>query len=230
LSGSSHNILHVPGGPTFGRLQPSNLTPGGVLTHATDGELARAIREGVGRDGRALLVMPSAQYHSLSDRDVRSLLGFLRSQTAVDSVRTPRALNPLGYALLGFGVFPPSAQPPITTAVADPPTGVHPVHGEYLAGLLACRDCHGTDLRGGRKGQLAPVGPDLGALCAAHPVDAFDRALREGISPTTGKSLDPTLMPFTVFNALERVEVEALYAYLRGLATDTGRSAPGSTP
>ncbi len=217
LSGKSENILQVPNGPTFGVMQPPNLTPGGMLAHMSDGDLARAIREGVGHDGRPLLVMPSEMFHRMSDRDVACLIGWLRSQPAVDSARTMRRMNPLGYAVLGFHVFEHSAQPPVTAPIADPPPGPNAAHGEYLSWILTCRDCHGPDLRGGRKGQLAPMGPDLGALCAAHDVDAFDRAVREGISPTKGRALDPTLMPYPTYHQLERVEVEALYAYLRGL-------------
>lgn len=219
LSGRSENFLHVPDGPTFGALQPPNLTPGGVLAHRSDGELARAIREGVGHDGRPLLVMPSAMFRRMSDRDVACLVGWLRSQPAVDSARTARRLNPLAYAVLGFRVFEPSTQAPLAGPVAEPPPGPNAVHGEYLSWILTCRDCHGPDLRGGREGQFAPIGPDLGALCAAHDVDAFDRAVREGISPTKGRALDPTRMPYPTYHQLERVEVEALYAYLRGLAS-----------
>lgn len=219
LSGNGENILHVPDGPTFGTLQPPNLTPGGVLAQRSDGELARAIREGVGHDGRALLVMPSAMFHRMSDRDVACLIGWLRSQPAVDSARVSRRLNPLGYAILGFRVFEPGVQPPVKGPIPEPPPGPNAAHGEYLSWILTCRDCHGPDLRGGRKGQLAPIGPDLGALCAAHDVEAFDHAVREGISPTRGRALDPTLMPYPTYHQLDRVEVEALYAYLRGLVS-----------
>ncbi len=217
LSGSSEDFLRVPDGPAFGTMQATNLTPGGPLAHMTDGEVVRAIREGVGHDGRALLVMPSAYFRHLGDRDAAALVGWLRSQPAVDTVRTARRLNPLGYAVLGFRIFEPSARPPLTAPVADPPAGPSAGHGEYLSWILACRDCHGPDLRGGRKGQFPPVGPDLVALCAAHDVDAFDRGVREGISPTTGHALDPTRMPYPTYHGLDRVEVEALHAYLRSL-------------
>lgn len=219
LSGGRENFLKVPGGPTFGSMQAPNLTPGGVLAHATDAELARAIREGIGRDGHALLVMPSAQLRRLSDDDLACLLGYLRSQPKLDSARTARAPNALGYAVLGLGLFPTSAQPPVRGPVPSPPRGIDPEHGEYLVSLLACRDCHGPDLKGGRKGQFPPIGPDLTALCAAHPLESFDRALRDGISATTGRSLDPTRMPFPVFNALASDEVGAIYAYLKDSGT-----------
>src|SRR5262245_21332084 len=56
LSGGTENFLDIPGGPKFGVLHAPNLTPGGVLREASDGMISRAVREGVGFDGKPLLV------------------------------------------------------------------------------------------------------------------------------------------------------------------------------
>ncbi len=43
-------------------------------------QLARAIREGIGHDGRALFpIMPYSHFRSMSDEDVASVVVFLRS-------------------------------------------------------------------------------------------------------------------------------------------------------
>ena len=55
-------------------LYAPNLTPGGRLRDWSDGEIIRAIREGVSRDGRGLVLMPSDEYRHLSDGDVQAIV------------------------------------------------------------------------------------------------------------------------------------------------------------
>ena len=90
----------------MGVLYATNLTPGGPLKDWTDGEIVRAIREGVGQDGRALIGMPSQAYRNLSDADVQALVAYLRSQPAVDNPQPARNLNVAGRALPGRGHVP----------------------------------------------------------------------------------------------------------------------------
>ncbi|HEV2105869.1 MAG TPA: hypothetical protein VGU27_09070, partial [Candidatus Eisenbacteria bacterium] len=47
LAGGDDDLLAPPGGPALGHLRAPNLTPGGALARYDDGQLARAIREGV---------------------------------------------------------------------------------------------------------------------------------------------------------------------------------------
>src|SRR5258706_7407005 len=67
LSGGTTNFFVIPGGPTLGVLYAPNLTPAGAVAHADNGELSRAIREGVGFVRKPLLVMPSNNLRNLSD-------------------------------------------------------------------------------------------------------------------------------------------------------------------
>jgi mono/diheme cytochrome c family protein len=218
LTGGYENILAIPKGPTFGMLHGPNLTQGGVLAkYDSDGLLVRALREGVGYDGRALLVMPSAQFQRMSDEDAASVIGYLRSRPAVTSEVPASSTNLLGYLVLGFHVFANSVSPAIASPVPAVPADSSVAYGEYTSYLYGCRDCHGAALHGGKKGQLPPLGPNIAALVQAHPRIDFDNAVRGGVSPTTGKPLDPTLMPWTQFAGLDDVEVSALYSYLRSL-------------
>ena len=68
--------------PPLGTLYAPNLTPSGNIKDWTDGEVIRAIREGVYKDGRSLLVMPSGGFRNMSDEDVQALVAYLRSQPA----------------------------------------------------------------------------------------------------------------------------------------------------
>jgi mono/diheme cytochrome c family protein len=217
LAGSDENFAQIPKGPNLGELYAPNITAGGVLTrYANDGLLARAIREGVGADGRVLVVMPSAQFHAMSDADLGAVISYVRSQPAVAGPTHRRGINALGLIMLGAGVFNTGLGPPITTPVNAAPRDTTAEYGAYMVTLLACRDCHGPDLHGAPKSSLAPRGPNLVALAAAHPVQRFSLALRGGIG-VDGHPLDPGLMPWNVFKRLDDLETVALYRYLRSL-------------
>jgi mono/diheme cytochrome c family protein len=216
LAGDGGNFGQIPNGPYLGELYASNLTPGGVLSRYGDGALARAIQEGVAVDGRVMLVMPSAQFRVMTDRDLEAVIAYLRSQPPAASAPHGRDLNALGHILLGAGVFETSLQPRRN----EPPTEVTEdstaAYGEYIVRLAACRDCHGKDLRGAPKSSLAPHGPDLVSLVAAHPESRFSFALRGGIG-FDGRPLNPTEMPWTIYARLTDVETAAAYRYIRGL-------------
>jgi mono/diheme cytochrome c family protein len=214
LSGGAGNFLAESGMP-LGRLYAPNLTPGGPLATWSDAEIGRAVREGIGRDGLPLLVMPSTSLRGLSDRDLSAIVAFLRRQPPLSTQHPAKRLTPLAYAILGAHAFATSAQPAVAQPVADPPAGVPARQGAYLVGLLDCRTCHGPDLRGGRKGQFPPIGPDLVAVAGAHTGAEFELALRHGVSARDGHALDPARMPFAQFSTLEDDEVGAIYAYLR---------------
>ncbi len=98
-----------------------NLTPAG-LADWSDGEIVRAIREGVGRDGRSLLSVPSATFRNLSDSDVLALLAYLRTQLAMGEPSPARRCNVLGAILIAT-IIPDesfSAQPPLVAPVVGP--------------------------------------------------------------------------------------------------------------
>jgi mono/diheme cytochrome c family protein len=212
----SHNdSLPLSGGPGFtlgplGSLARPNLTPGGILREWSDGEIARAIREGVDRDGRSLVLMPSPEFHRMSDVDVVALLSFLRSQPADSRPSEPRHLKPLGYLLIGAHMFPVSRQPPITAPVPAiaPSAGVE--YGRYAATMSGCAGCHGAALHGGQ-----PCKPDVVAVAKQHPLAAFDGAVRRG-QAVEGRPLSDE-MPWKSFSHLSDQDLQAIYAFAKGL-------------
>src|ERR1700736_3626771 len=74
---------HLTNLDALGDFNAPNLTPGGPLQDWSDGQVIRAVREGIDRDGHPLALMPSPDYHNLSDDDVQALVAYLRSQPAV---------------------------------------------------------------------------------------------------------------------------------------------------
>ncbi len=203
-----------------GDLYAPNLTPGGPLKNWSDGEIVRAIREGVDKDGHPLIIMPSDVLHNLSDEDVAAVVAVLRSQPAVDHPTPPRNLSLLATVLIGAGLFPTSAQPPITAAIVAPPAGVDPAYGQYLVNTSGCRSCHVDDLAGrgpGGPGGGPPAGPNLTTKVPTWTEDQFLQTIRTGTDPT-GYQLNPDLMPWKdISAAYTDDQLRAMYAYPKTL-------------
>jgi mono/diheme cytochrome c family protein len=103
----------------------------------TDDMLARAIREGIGHDGRTLFpVMPYTQYRSMSDEDVASIVAYLRTVPALKR-SLPATKVPFPVSRLIHAV-----PQPVSAQVPEPDRRNPAVYGDYLTRLGACRDCH----------------------------------------------------------------------------------------
>jgi mono/diheme cytochrome c family protein len=216
LDGAAGSILSSPGNPGLGSLYAPNLTPGGPLATWTDGEIVRAIRDGVDKDGHALVLMPSPYFHAMSDADVQAIVAYLRTQPAVSHSTPPRDLNLLGMLLIGSGAFPTSVQPSITTPVSAPPAGPTADYGRYLVTISGCQVCHGDDFAGGRRGAGPPAGPNLTLLVPRWSEADFVTTIRTGTDPN-GYHLS-TQMPWKQFSAAySDDELKAIYSYLHGL-------------
>jgi mono/diheme cytochrome c family protein len=200
----------------LGNLYGANLTPAGEIATWSDGELIRAIREGIHQGGRTLLLMPSDQYRTLSDEDVSALVAYLRSQPTIVRDLPSTQVNGLGAAVIGAGVFPISRQAPVVGEVTAPPNGPNVAYGEYLVTIGGCAACHGAGLRGGTD-QFVPLGPNLPALVGTWTTDGFVTMMRTGVNPY-GRAIDPDQMPWDLYNrAFTDKELQAVYAYIRTL-------------
>jgi hypothetical protein len=135
-----------------GRLCIRNITPDveSGIGAWTDGEIVRAMREGVSRNGEALFpIMPWFMYRSLSDDDAAAVIAYLRAQPAVKSFRPDRVLDfPLNII---FRFYPK----PLEGPVATPPQSDPVAYGRYLTKIARCEFCHTARVRG----QVEPL-PD----------------------------------------------------------------------
>ncbi len=218
LDGSKGNFLE--GGPPLVEvtLYPPNLTPGGPLKNWTDGEIIRAIREGIDKNGRGLFIMPSEVFHNLSDADVQAIVAYLRSQPEVKRDTPPTSFNVVGAVFVGAGIFSTSAQTPISQPVVAPPAGATADYGKYLVSVLGCRVCHGENLAGGTPSEFGPpAGPNLTAIVPKWSEADFVKTIRTGTDPT-GHALDPNKMPWKEISAFgSDDDLKALFAFLKTL-------------
>jgi mono/diheme cytochrome c family protein len=194
--------------PPIGHFYAPNLTPA-HLAEWSDGEIVRAIREGVHRSGRSLLIMPSSAWRNLSDEDVYSIVAYLRSLPAQGIAMPPNRLNALGAVM---SLFLPirEVQPHIEEPVLSPPRGPTAAYGAYVSSFT-CQACHGPDLLGNPD---IPA-PPLVAIPLAWSEEEFVHFIRTGLRPD-GSSVNGEAMPWSDLSNIlnEDDEVRGVYAYL----------------
>jgi len=199
-----------------------NLTAGsgGVGALYTDEDWVRAIRHGVGRDGRGLMIMTTKAFQALSDEDLGALIAYVKQAPPVDHKLPARSIATLGRLMMALGMFPPSAVDEIDHTQPAPPApelGVTVAYGEYLAHI--CTECHGAQLNGipfGPPGEEVPS-PNLtrGGELAAWSEANFIQTIRSGVTPK-GKALSID-MPWVYFGRMSDDELNAVWLYLRSL-------------
>jgi cytochrome c553 len=206
------------GGPPIGVLWSANLTPAGELKDWSDGEIIRAIREGVHKNGRSLFIMPSSIYHHLSDEDVQAIVAYLRTQPPAGAPSPLPSINIVGAILTQLLPIAQSVQPPITQPVPRPPIGLNLEYGQYMMNVAACTDCHGKDFAGGTPapaGLGPPVGPTIRDLGKRYTEEQFLALLRTGIR-SSGQPVSDQ-MPWRDYRALSDEDLKAMYMYLTSL-------------
>ncbi len=198
-----------------GSFVSSNLTPAGQLRNWSDGEIFRAIRNGIDASGRWLIVMSYTNAGKLSDEDTEALIAYIRSQPAAGETTPdpPDQLNPLGLMMLAAGMLP-GGKPVFSGAIKAPPHSPTAQYGEYILSFQDCRECHGGDLKGGVQGQLPPIGPGLG-LVKDWKLEDFISTMRTGVDPA-GHELGQQ-MPWRPIGKMDDEELTAVYAYLTQL-------------
>jgi mono/diheme cytochrome c family protein len=210
LTGGEDIGKHFP--VPVGSFISSNLTPAGSLGSWSDGQIFRAIRNGVDANGRWLVVMSITNAGKLSDDDIRAVIAYIRDQPAAGE-RTPEPpdhISPLGLMMLGAGIFP-GGKPVLNGVIQAPPKSATAQYGEYILSYQDCRECHGSDLKGGVQGQLPPVGPGLD-LIKGWSLEQFIATMRTGTDPV-GHQIGEA-MPWQAVGKMDDEELGAVYAYL----------------
>jgi cytochrome c553 len=213
-----------------GKFYPRNITPDSEtgLGNVSDRAIARALRYGVGHDGRALL--PFMEMQGLSDDDLVAVVSYLRTQAPVHNAVPAHYYNLLGKvvkATMMSQPVGPSAPPP-----AHAPRGASLETGHYIVESVAlCWACH-TDRSektgaligprfAGRTGLIesddpghswSPPNitsdPETGRL-GKMTEDQFVARFRQG------RILPGSPMPWQAFSRLTEDDLRSIYRYLK---------------
>lgn len=213
--------------PMLVSMAAPNLTAGqgGVGAGADVAYWDRAIRRGIGKDGRSLMIMPSQAYAHMSEADFAAVVAYLQTLAPADNPLPARKVGLLGGALIGAGQFPLAAH--TIAEQKTQPAQVQPAasaaYGEYLVTIAACSDCHGPDLNG--QAAHGMKAPSLRTHVRGWSDEEFRTALRSGKTPD-GRSLDGQLMPWPFYANMTDDELAAIALHLRSLPAPASQAAP----
>jgi hypothetical protein len=218
-----------------GLVQAQNITPDpeNGVGNWTDGEIMRAIREGVDRKGVALFpMMPYQNFRAMSDEDVRSIVVYVRTLKPIKHVIAQRRLDfPVGW-MIKFA--PKPVEGPIATP--QPKDGL--AYGKYMVAMSGCVICHtphddkgqpiaGQEFSGGWE-MLGPWGrvvtanitPDADAYLGKATREEFIGRFKsfEGMegekSPVATPGLN-TVMAWPAYAGMTVEDLGAIYDYLK---------------
>ena len=182
----------------------------------TDTQFLRAIRQGIGHDGRTLSpAMGSAYYRNMTRGDVLSVVAYLRT--------LPPVYNPLP-ANRGESMAPPADPGPEPEPRLDTPADL----GRYLVTIAACESCHTPSgahgpLRGmylaggmllsheGHSAASANLTPDASGI-SYYDAAMFMEVMRTG---KLGARRISEIMPWFCFQNMRDSDLGAIFAYLR---------------
>jgi hypothetical protein len=220
-AGETLPYIDLPGQIVAPNLTPDPETGAG---NWTDDQIARAVREGIGHDGRALFpIMAYGRFRSMADEDLASIVVYLRSLPPVrHALPKTEIIFPVKYLIR-------SAPQPLTTAVSRPDPSDRVAWGHYLATIGGCEDCHtaqerGKDIAnmnfaggfflgvsGGETAAAANITPDSTGI-SYYDEPMFLKMMRTG--SVGARKLSP-LMPYGFYGNMTDDDLKAIFAYLR---------------
>ena len=235
-AGQQLPYLDVPGKVYAPNLTPDKDTGAG---NWTDDMLSRAIREGIGHDGRALFgIMPYAHYRTMPDEDLASVVVYLRSLPPVrNAVPATEIIFPVKYIMR-------NDPDPLTAPVSAPDISDPVKRGRFLVNLIGCEDCHtpvdnhhvpipGMDFSGGQVfrtswGTVASANltPDPSGI-PYYTEATFIQTIRTG--SVGARELNKT-MPWAVLANLHDEDLAGIFAYLKTLKPINHRVDNKETP
>jgi mono/diheme cytochrome c family protein len=221
-----------------GVVAAQNITPDPEtgIGNWTDGEVLRAIREGVDKNGDALFpMMPYEHMRNLSDEDAKSVVAYLRTLKPIRHAVPPKHIDFPVNLMIKF--VPKPLNGPVT---APDPQKDHLGYGKYMATIGGCYECHTPhDAHGARVEAKAftggwemkgPWGRVITANLTPHPDTFIGRASKEefigrfkafaSLNAQNSPMPQPghnTVMPWLAFSHMKDEDLGAIYDYLKTL-------------
>jgi mono/diheme cytochrome c family protein len=221
-------VFDIPPGKFYTRNLTSDRETG--LGSVSDSAIARALRYGVGHDGRALL--PFMEMQGLSDDDLQAVVSYLRTQAPVHNVVPPHHYTTLGKVVRATALAKPAG--PSSPPPAKAPRGASEETGRYLVESVSlCWACHTERSQmtgalvgprfGGTKGftdegdlsrSWSPPNitsdPETGRL-GKLTEDQFVARFRQG------RIVPGSPMPWQAFSRLAEDDLRSIYRYLKSV-------------
>lgn len=211
------------------QIKAPNITPDkeNGLGSWTDGEIARAIREGVTKDGKTLFPqMPYQTYaQTLSDGDVLDIIAYLKTLKPVaEKTRHTEVGFPVSMFIRAVPQ-PLEKSPPPAPSPSD-----KMARGKWLLQVASCHDCHdsvddhmaklpGKAFGGGfafpgPKGTFyaSNISSDKASGIGSYSNEDIKRALTEG-KGKDGRTL--YVMPWSYYKGMTGEDIDALVTALR---------------
>ncbi|MEQ1473536.1 MAG: c-type cytochrome [Candidatus Acidiferrum sp.] len=210
-----------PDGIVIPNITPDKETGAGTWK---DWQFERAIRHGIGHDGRKLIdMMPYAYFRSMTDEDVASVIVYIRA--------LPPVKNPLPKMRLGYEVntnMYPRMEPVLAADASDQIR-----HGWYLVRVAHCNACHspydeqgspraekmfggGLHLKGDWGDVVTPnITCDPSGI-SHYDVDTFIKTIRTGRASAGVRDI-ATIMPYSYFRKMSDEDLSAIFAFIHSV-------------
>ncbi|HEX8573884.1 MAG TPA: c-type cytochrome [Allosphingosinicella sp.] len=202
--------------PQWGRLWTANLTRA-VPRYADDKALERAIRGGIGHDGRELWGMPSHLFTHLGESETKAVIAWLRTHRPAGKDHPLPTFGPRAKSEIAAGTWRSSAADVRKESGSWPPdAGPGHALGRYIV-RATCSECHGLRLEGDRDQEQDKPAPPL-AVVAGYDRAQFRTLLRTG-KPIGGREL--RLMSGVArwrYSRLTEAELDSVHDYLKAVA------------
>lgn len=191
-----------------------------VSKQASDQQLAQAIRQGIGHDGRPLLVMPSESYSAFTDAETAALIKAIRALPTGGATTPSAKIGPLGRLGIATGQLKTAPVLVAEYARAQPADlGPQFAAGRHVA-MTVCSGCHGSTLAG-HEPEPGVKAPDL-TMTGAYDRAAFTVLMRTGLPPSGRELKMMTNVSKKAFSHMTDAEIAQLFAYLQ----ERARRAP----
>lgn len=206
----------------LGRVVAKNLTKGrgGLPADHAVSDWVLALKHGIRKDGKPLLIMPAHEYTLLTESDMAAIIAYAQQVPKVDRELPTHSLGPLARILTDMNKLPllpaemiDHSKPLIKEVKAE----ISVEFGKYLT--AACQGCHRENMQGGEP--IAPGFPVVANISSSgNPgkwsEQQFINTLRTGKTPE-GKILKPSEMPWNMTKAYTDTELKAIYLYLESI-------------